>query len=242
MNELDEKLIQIDGGYVLDVATGQGYFVKAYIPKFKDVTQITAIDHSMNVEKMQKKFSNTPIVFKEVGAENMPFPNAYFDTVCISNSLHHMPSLNKTFQEMNRVLKKDGYFIINEMYRDNQSERQLSHVFMHHWKETITNMLDGVPQKKTYTRAEILSFVESLNLSKYDVVDYHYEVVDNSEPIFDYTQEGCKELIEEIDTYLQRIPNSLKYQEVLEEGELLKKRIMEQGFAPASSIFIVGNK
>lgn len=26
------------------------------------------------------------------------------------------------------------------------------------------------------------------------------------------------------------------------KGEQLKKRIMEQGFAPASSVFIVGNK
>jgi len=45
-------------------------------------------------------------------AEKIPFPDEYFDIVSSFNSLDHVDNLDKTINEIIRVLKKGGYFLL----------------------------------------------------------------------------------------------------------------------------------
>ena len=45
-------------------------------------------------------------------AENIPFPNQYFDGAIASLTLHHWDSLQKGFIEINRVLKANSRLTI----------------------------------------------------------------------------------------------------------------------------------
>ncbi len=47
-------------------------------------------------------------------------------------TLHHLSDKTKVIEEMKRVLKTNGIFIINEMFCDYQNEAQMSHVYVHH--------------------------------------------------------------------------------------------------------------
>jgi len=242
MIELYEMLKRIDGGHVLDVATGKGYFIKAFIQRFKRVTQITAVDIAIDIDKMQAKFSDVPVTFRETDAGRLPYADAFFDTVCISNSLHHLPQPDCILGEMYRVLKNGGNFIVNEMFGDDQCERQRSHVAMHHWKEAVSRSLDDVPGRETMARNNILALIEKIPLSAYEVLEYDFEVVENAESKYDYSLEDCRELFDEIDGYMRRLDDHPEHRDLAIQGAKLKKRIVSVGFAPASSLFIVGIK
>lgn len=54
--------------------------------------------------------------FKNIDAQNTGFDNDSFNYVIASNMIHHIPFPIKFFQEMNRILKKDGRLIIFESY------------------------------------------------------------------------------------------------------------------------------
>lgn len=45
-------------------------------------------------------------------SENIPFNNGYFDVVSSLNSLDHVGNLEKTISEIQRVLKKEGTFLL----------------------------------------------------------------------------------------------------------------------------------
>jgi ubiquinone/menaquinone biosynthesis C-methylase UbiE len=45
-------------------------------------------------------------------AENIPFPNEFFDIVFSFNSLDHVDNLSKSINEIIRVLKKGGLFLL----------------------------------------------------------------------------------------------------------------------------------
>ncbi|MGG4219851.1 class I SAM-dependent methyltransferase [Paenibacillus jamilae] len=78
---------------------------------------ITAIDYSPEMlNKAKNKFINTSIQFLEMDAQQMNFMDDHFDIVVGSLILSVVPNANKCFDEMVRVLKKDGEIIIFDKF------------------------------------------------------------------------------------------------------------------------------
>src|SRR4030042_7175323 len=126
METAEDALIKLSGGYVLDVATGGGGFVNFLMENLKDYLEITGIDcNEKPLDAARKSYSQANIHFIRMDAARIDFPDGRFDTVCISNSLHHMSDLPRVLPEMKRVGKPGGHIIIAEMYQDGQCETQL---------------------------------------------------------------------------------------------------------------------
>src|SRR3989304_4786817 len=161
----NQILGHISGGKVLDVATGTGGFIHFLIDGLKDFDEITGVDASdRGGTAFAKAFKDKPnIRFGQMDAEHLDFPEAGFDTVCISNSLHHLSNLPRVLAEMKRVLKPGGHFLVSEMYRDGQTEEQLTHVLLHHWWAAV-DTAQGVTHDETYTREQLVSITTTLNL------------------------------------------------------------------------------
>ncbi len=233
MQNVEKKLKEIEGGKVLDVATGRGEFMNL-INEFKSFASIAAIDNSERTEKaFKEKFQD--VEFQIMDAVNMSFQDESFDTVCLSNSLHHMPSLEKTLNEMKRVLKKDGNFIINEMLSNQQDEARKSHVLLHHWWAKI-DMIFGEKHDPTYSKDEIITIIDTLELADYDLIEYAWNIENPKE---DKLINGQLKVIE---MGLERIKDRKEYSSFKKEGEKIKEHIIKNGFAPASAVFIVGKK
>ncbi|AJE53575.1 MULTISPECIES: class I SAM-dependent methyltransferase [Paenibacillus] len=78
---------------------------------------ITAIDYSPEMlNKAKEKFINTSIKFLVMDAQQMNFMDEQFDIVVGSLILSVVPNANKCFDEMVRVLKKDGEIIIFDKF------------------------------------------------------------------------------------------------------------------------------
>jgi ubiquinone/menaquinone biosynthesis C-methylase UbiE len=223
----------IPGGLVLDVATGSGGFIHILIDNLKNFSEIIGID---TVERFagvfKESFKDIPTIhFTNMNAEKMDFPDASFDMVCIANSIHHLEP-KPVFIEMMRVLKMGGYFIISEMYRDNQTETQMSHVLLHHWWAAV-DQANGIVHHETYQRSEIIRMVTDLGLSRigwYDVS--HLE----DDPKSD-------ELIQQLDPVIDRyIQRSEGHPELQAAGEELRQRVHSIGFHGATNLVGIGIK
>lgn len=150
------KLGHISGGKILDVGTGNGCFIETFTEMFKDYNEIIGIDSSDKGFKAAKEtFNQDNIKFIQIDASKMDFANNSMDTVCISNTLHHLSNMENVLEEMLRVLKPGGIFIINEMFCDNQSKKQLAHVYIHHLFGKIDS-LTGNYHANTFQRQEII--------------------------------------------------------------------------------------
>jgi hypothetical protein len=71
---------------------------------------------------------------------------------------------------MLRVLRPGGHVVINEMYRDGQSETQATHVLLHHWWAAVGRQRGDV-HRETYLRGEIVEIVEGLGLGDLRLAD-----------------------------------------------------------------------
>jgi len=70
------------------------------------------IDHLINeYKKLGYPLDKHGIKYYSAKSEKIPFPSAYFDIVICVNALDHVDSLEKTIEEISRVLKKGGRFI-----------------------------------------------------------------------------------------------------------------------------------
>lgn len=235
MQKLERMLQEIDGGNVLDVASGRGEFIQ-FIKHFKNYRKITAIDIMANSEKLIKQtYPDDKITFVWGNAKELPFEDESFDTVCLSNSLHHLDNIKKVLKEMFRVVKKNGNFVINEMYCDNQNEAQMSHVKIHHWFAKIDTVF-GQKHDPTFTSQQIKDMINELELKQIKILDYAFPIPDPKEP------EMVKERAKLIDAGLKKLDSQENFDILRKEGEEIRCYILENGFAPAASLLVLGTK
>jgi ubiquinone/menaquinone biosynthesis C-methylase UbiE len=232
----EEALRKLSGGSVLDVATGSGGFITFLMESLQDYTDITGIDRSERpLEAARKAHSLENIRFQCMDATRMDFADRYFDTVTISNSLHHMADLPKVLSEMMRVCKPGGRIIISEMHRDGQSEAQLTHVLLHHWWAAV-DAAEGITHHETFTRQQIMELTGKLGLQHLKYYDEKDLESDPKDP------EMIRELDGIIDRYIQRSQVLIGGDELCRRGEELRQRLHELGFQGASSLLLIGEK
>lgn len=156
-----------------------------------------------------------------------------FDTVSITNSLHHLRNIEQSMAEMKRVLRLGGMFLIFEMFDDNQSERQMSHVLLHHWWAEI-DRLTGQLHNETFTKNQLIDIAEQIGLKKLDFVE-----LDDNEPVDEIAIERIKITI---DDYIERLKSMPNNKALLERGHQLLQRIADIGFSWATSLCTIGYK
>lgn len=232
-----ESLIStISGGNILDVATGSGGFITFLIDNLESYTEITGIDCSeRSIEAARKAHNQPKIQFLLMDGTHLDFPDSHFDIVCMANSLHHMADLPTVLSEMRRVCKPGGNIIISEMYRDGQSETQLTHVYLHHWWAAV-DTADGITHNPTFTRQQIMDVANNLSLQQLNYYDDQDLEPNPKDP------EMIRELDGIIDRYIQRSQGLIGGAELCRQGEDLRQRLHEVGFQGASSLFMIGKK
>ena len=234
MHTLQQALGNISGGRVLDVATGVGNFVGMLMENLRGYSEIIGVDtNARALDAARTNFKQDNIRFQLMDATHLDFPDASFDTVGIAYSLHHLDNLPQAFSEMRRVLKPGGHLIIAEMYRDNQTETQLSHVYLHHWWAAIDTAL-GNTHHETYTRQQILDVVSSLNWGAWTLYDY----ADLENDPFD--AQTLKRLDTALDQYSERAKNIPNATELRARGDEIRARIHRIGFHSATILIGIG--
>ena len=113
-----QELINLDNQKVLEIGCGDGRISKFII---KNTDNLIGIDPSEDkIKDAQVKIPKGRFL---VGSgENLVFPNAFFDLIIFTLSLHHQDS-RKALREATRVLKKDGLILVIEPVIEGEVER-----------------------------------------------------------------------------------------------------------------------
>ena len=234
MTNPQDLIGHLSGGRVLDVATGSGAFIHFLLEGLKGYTEIIGIDTSDRAAApFAEAFKENPRVrFEPVDATHMQFPDASFDTVCISNSLHHFDHPEAVLSEMLRVLRPGGHFILSEMYRDRQTETQMTHVLLHHWWAAVDRAC-GIVHHDTYSREQLAGMFTGLGLEN-PVVHHLSDTEDDPKQ-----PENLSGLESVIDRYIQRAAG---HPDLQGRGEVLRQRMHHIGFHGAASLLAIGQK
>jgi len=110
-----EKIIPLASGNVLEIGIGTGLNLPFYDKR--KVNYLTAIDPSADIWKKNSFDTKTldfGFDFMEAFSENIPAENNSFDTVVITYALCTIQDTDKSFDEIKRVLKKDGKLLFCE--------------------------------------------------------------------------------------------------------------------------------
>lgn len=233
MPDPKDILGQISANRVLDVATGGGGFIHFLLEGLSGYTEIVGVDNNDRAAtSFAETFKENPRVhFQQMDAHHLDFPDSSFDLACISNSLHHLDP-EPVLREMKRVLRPGGHLLVSEMYRDNQSETQLTHVLLHHWWAAV-DMVNGVAHRETYTRQELLDLVTRLGLENEAI----YDLADLSENPHDPAI--MDELAPVFERYIQRAEG---HPELQLRGAELRQRVEQIGFHSATTLVVMGRK
>lgn len=244
-----DRLKRISGGSLLDVATGDGDFIQVLLATLRGCDSVIGIDYAQTeLAKAKNRLGTQPKVqFIQMSADTVAFQDESFDTVSIANSLHHLHHVEKVLTEMNRVLKRNGWFIVQEMYSDgDQTAAQQTEIMQHSWSAQIDTLL-GVPHRSTFPRNIIQSMIRRLGLRNLEVFDSRYCVKCLSCPevnkCIDPTYEpGIRMALQEIERDLLRVHSHPDFPQFRESALHLQERIRRYGVAPASILFFIGRK
>src|SRR5437667_9272675 len=97
----------------LDIATGGGHTALAVAPY---VAQIMVTDLTPRMLEKAREFllaqGVTNAQFQVADAEQLPFPAVSFDRVTCRIAAHHFPNVERAVQEVVRVLKPGGLYLL----------------------------------------------------------------------------------------------------------------------------------
>ncbi len=112
---------EVTDGKILDVGTGPGSLAIGFAEGLPGV-QVVGLDLSdaaleLARENAQESGASTRVSFEKGNAEDMPFEDDIFDLAISNNTLHLVEQPLSLFDEIQRVLKPQGKFIISDFRR-----------------------------------------------------------------------------------------------------------------------------
>ena len=119
--KLAVKLYKRDfkNGKILDSGCGPGFVIIELAKKFAEC-DFVGLDLSKPLleiaeNKNQKEKLTERVKFLEADVQDIPFPDNYFDFVININMLHLVEEPVKMLNEIERVMKPDGYFFMTDL-------------------------------------------------------------------------------------------------------------------------------
>ena len=234
-NIFREALGRMCGGRVLDVATGEGKFIKTLVENLKSYAEVVGIDIIECIEAAGGIFSTENVHFIQMDARRLGFRDESFDIVSISSSLHHLEDLPRSLAEIKRVLRLGGHFIIRETHRDVQAEPQLTDMYIHHWVAEVDSAL-GLTHNRTFARQELVDLVEGLRLRNvvlHDISNTDLDPMDRA---------AVRESEDVIDRYIRHAKGLSGCNRLKHRGEELRRRLHEIGVQWEPELIIIGEK
>jgi len=109
------------GEKILDACCGTGTLTHKIAGKVGEKGEVIGVDlsnESLQVAESKQKEACMPPVFRQASCADLPFPDGYFDKVCVSFGLHEIAEADRpqSLLEFRRVLKKDGALFIMDYH------------------------------------------------------------------------------------------------------------------------------
>lgn len=108
-----EEIVLGENNSVLDVACGNGTFLKMLSNKFN----IKGYGIDISEKMIENAVMKCPdMIFKISSCDQIPFEDEMFDAITVCAAYHHFPDVKAFAKEVNRILKSHGKLYIAEVY------------------------------------------------------------------------------------------------------------------------------
>lgn len=128
----------------LDLGCGTGELLKLVLQADRS-REIYGLDLSENMLEVARKKLGASAALALGDAEHLPFEDAFFDLVYCNDSFHHYPNPEKVLDEVCRVLKPKGVFLMGDLWHPGFA-RPIINFFMKH---------NGEGDVKIYSEVEL---------------------------------------------------------------------------------------
>ena len=207
---LDKKSREIKTNKILSV-------IKDYCSKNnKDMDKFTCLDIgcsaglitnyiSMNLKKTigidtdestinsAKKLSNKNLTFLKASALSVPFKDNTFDLIICNHIYEHVPDAQKMFDEIYRILKKDGICYLSAGNKYNIIEGHYKLPFLSWLPQPLANLyLIITGRGKIYEEKHFSYFKVKRMLRRFKINDYTLRIIKNPEKysLIDIVEKG----------------------------------------------------
>ena len=236
MAKLKERLAGRTGGRILDVATAGGWFIDKLKDALKDIDEIIGIDITdREFGEARERLKDDPVSFIVMDGANIEFADESFDTVAMAAGMHHLDDIPAVLSEMMRVLKPGGMFVLCEMYRDGQGDKQITDVMEHDWNAKIDRLL-GIPHYPSLKKQKIIDYAKNLCLSRFEAQINRCDDCPRSKG------ETIEKEIAEMGEQLAKVKDLPQYDELKIERDAIVKRLRTVGVSCQQALEIVGIK
>ncbi len=166
-------------GTLVDLGCGTGHLIVQIASKFPILTLFGVDISSEILEKAKNRASvegfEDRIDFKVGDAEEMPFQDDSIDMIVSTLSLHHWAEPVQILQEIHRILKPAGKFLIFDFRRD--ARKFFYGLFTFATKIVVPKALKRVKEplgsiKASYTPEEVLPFFAPLQINEFEIKPY----------------------------------------------------------------------
>lgn len=114
------SLTPLSGGRLLDVGCADGSYTLVMAEHFETVDAIDiepARLDDLRAKLEQRGGAATPVTVAQMSADDLQFPDGCFDVVTAIEVLEHVADLDRTLQEVHRVLAPGGRFLVTSPNR-----------------------------------------------------------------------------------------------------------------------------
>lgn len=104
----------MNGREILEIGCGRGGFSGYLMTRFPSIRNLYACDYSESALEIgkQKNGHHDKIIWMKEDIQALSFANEMFDTVISCETIEHVPNPLKALEEIHRVLKPGGTFIL----------------------------------------------------------------------------------------------------------------------------------
>lgn len=169
------------GKKVLDVGSGNGYVLSKYAAEGAEVFGIDITEAGIDLCRKRFELQGLSGDFRVADAQNLSFPNDFFDCVCSMGVLHHVPDTQRAINEIFRVLKPGGRLIVMFYHRHSakyQFKYRVLSLFTDKTMQQLVNEFDGVgnPKGVVSSRKEL-----GARLNRFKDVQMHVGYLDTND-------------------------------------------------------------
>jgi ubiquinone/menaquinone biosynthesis C-methylase UbiE len=149
---------------LLDVATGGGHTANAFAPLVKKVTAVDLTEEMLfAAEKFINGNGHQNVHYVKGDAENLPFPSESFDIVTCRIAPHHFPNVDMFIKEVQRVLKPNGQFLLDDNATPEDDEL-----------DQFYNMIEKLRDYSHFRAWKKTEWLRMLELNGFEIKEWHH--------------------------------------------------------------------
>jgi len=167
----------------IDIGCSSGLIVINIADNFKQILGVDIDKKAVNMANKDIKKQN--IKFEVMSGMDLKYPDESFDVVICNHVYEHVENYRKLFDEIHRILKKDGFCYLAAGNRYKIMESHYCLPFLSWLPRNLSNIYLRLMGKGKYYDEKMLSYFKLKKaLKRFKINDYTIKVIKNPEKYF----------------------------------------------------------